>query len=124
MGFRISNSKQGESFFYPVKVPVIQDNGRKKTFTFEMKLRRMTKSEYFETVKSDDADTTDPVTRDAHMIMDLAEDWRYVEGDDGQPLVFNFDNLFAMINTVPSSAIAIISAFNAAVLSGGQTEKN
>lgn len=123
MAFKIADTK-GSSFFYPVKVPVVLDSGRKKTFTFDMKFKRMSKSAYFEALKSDDTAADDPVARDANLILDIAEDWRHVQDEQGADLPFSFENVYQMINDVPSAAVAIISTFNVAVLAGGQAEKN
>lgn len=116
-----------ESFFYPVTVPVVTDAGVTQNFKFEMSFRRKTRTELAELQSRnagqegiEAATGAEALERDVDYILDIADGWRQVQDEAGQPVPFERDTIRSLIDTYPTAAGPIVGAFFEATLGGGK----
>lgn len=118
-------AKKTEPFWYAIDVPVVTDTGSSRTHRIDFKFRRFSRVELNELRKRSEnrADTGDALENDADYVMEIAEDWRGIS-DGKSALAFTRENILTLLDQVPNSAVAIISAFFNATLGGGAKKGN
>jgi hypothetical protein len=124
MGFVLS--KQEKPFWYKVEIPVVNELGNTRSFTFEMLFKRFSRSkvnQMFDDNKNR-SEQTDILEADVDYVMDIAEGWRYITDEDGKDVPFVREAVHALIDQFPNAAGRITAAFFDATLSGGAKVKN
>jgi hypothetical protein len=119
-------AKQDKPFWYKVEIPVVTETGGSRTFSFEMLFNRFSRSEVnrmFDESKNR-SDSGDTLEADVDYVMNIAKDWRHISDEDGKPVPFVRDAVFALLDQFPNAASKITSAFFEATLSGGARVKN
>lgn len=118
-----------EGYFYPISLPVVSESGATAVSRFEIKFKRISRSKLNALQKaqekiSDGEVEVDSLERDTDYIMDIAEGWRQVQGQDGKEVPFNRENVYALLDDFPSAAGEIVKAFFESTLGGGAKRKN
>lgn len=118
-------AKKSDSFFFPIQIPVVTAAGATQIHKFEFKFKRVSRSKLNELQKAQEEVNAsdiqvDALERDVDYVMEIADDWRYVQDEDGQAIFFNRENVARMLDEFPNAAGEIVKAFFAATLGGGK----
>lgn len=118
-----------EGFFYPIQLPIISDSGATQVARFEFKFKRVSRSKLNELQKmqedlSNGEIEIDSLERDTDYIMEIAEGWKHVTGDDGKEIPFTRANVHQLLDNFPNAASEIVKAFFESTLGGGAKRKN
>lgn len=117
---------KSDSFWYPLIIQVVADDGRTRSHQFEFRFKRLTRSrinQLLKAISSDQMADADPVERDVDWVMDIADGWRGVQDEDGAELPFTRDNVFRLIDQYPHAASTLLTAWSEAN-AGGAKRKN
>lgn len=93
-----------ESFWYPVKVTIVGEDGQSTTHDFEAKFKRLDRESLNRVMATPD---------DLAVMRENLLGWRGVVNDDGNPLPFTDDNRAALLNlwpVLPAMAKAFVEA--------------
>lgn len=120
---------KSEGFFYAIQLPVITDTGSSQIQKFDFKFKRISRAKINELQRQQEELTkgdyeVDSLERDVDYVMEIAEGWRHIQGEDGKDLEFNRENLHALLNEYPNAAGEIVKAFFESTLGGGAKRKN
>lgn len=97
---------QEDSFWYPVKVEIVCDGGRRNHYTFQAKFKRFKRDRFVSITER--AATKE--LGDEELMRDVLLDWRDIEGEDGVPLPFNEGTRDQLLNMWPVLP-ALVEAF-------------
>lgn len=95
---------QSESFWYPVKVTILSEDGQSSSHEFEAKFKRLDREALSRAMATPD---------DLALLRENLLGWRSVVDDDGNPLPFTDDNREALLNlwpVLPALAKAFVEA--------------
>lgn len=117
--------KKSEPFWFAVDVPVVTETGTVRNHRFDLLFRRFTRSELNELRKRSEnlQENSDSLENDTDYVMEIAQDWRGISAEKGD-LPFSRENVRSLLDAVPNSAGAIVSAFFSATLGGGAKRGN
>lgn len=121
--------KNGESFFYPIHLPVVSGSGASVIQRFEFRFKRLsrTRIEEMQAAQNSSAEAgieTSSLERDADYMLEIADGWKGVVDESGAELPYTRDNILALLDAYPSGASEIVKAFYEATFSGGAKRKN
>jgi hypothetical protein len=107
--FPIKKSGEQQTYWYPVPVPMIDDNGKKQNFTFDGRYKRLPVNELQELMKriKEGIENKQPIM-DAEVIEIVFDGWRKVSDiDTGKELEESVENreVLLSIHPVPSSIV-------------------
>ncbi len=119
MAFTLSPKSEG--FYYTISVPYINDRGVSQVDKFEMKFKRISRSQLNELQKAQERISEsdvqgDSLERDVDYVMEIAEGWRHIDGEPD----FTRENVYTMLDKYANAASAIVAAFFEATLGGGK----
>ena len=113
-----------ESFFYPIHLPVIAENGGTQTLRFDVSFRRISRTRLTELQQQQESVNEDAIpdtlSRDVDYMLEIADGWRHVQDEAGQLIPFSPENVRLMFDSYPQAAGVIVAAFFEATLGGGK----
>lgn len=120
---------KADSFFYGITLPVVTENGSSQLQKFEFRFKRISRARINELQKEQDNAANgdfevDSLERDVDYVLEIADGWRYVQGEDGKELPFTRENVYALLNSYPNAAGEIVKTFFECTLGGGAKRKN
>ena len=120
-------SRKTDSFFYPVSLPLVLENGASQSARFEFRFKRIPRSRLNALQKAQESDSDldiDTLERDTDYVLEIADGWKGVEGADGSSVEFTRENVNTLLDNYPNAAGVIVAAFFEATLGGGRKQKN
>lgn len=99
MSFILDNE---ESHFFPVQVPMLDKDGRKRQFQFDAEFTRLPQAELEELLARvrEGAKNDNPV-KDSEILDRVLIGWRKVQDSEGRELEVNADNRHRLLQKVP-----------------------
>lgn len=116
-----------QTYKYPVEFSLVNATGQTQIHKISVIYKRLAREAMVELNRNQDTTAdrsgTEVVDADLDYLLQFVDGWEGVADNAGEALLFNRDNLRALLNAVPSIHTAITSAFFESA-AGGHKRKN